>query len=306
MMRKIILHIILLFGLDINLSAQVNLVPNPSFEYFTTCPTGLSQLAYAYPWFAPSVGTPDYYNSCNTGVVSVPFQSTNYQPARTGVAYAGAGVVSSYREYISCRLNDSLIKDKSYCVEFYINLTNATFFVPSDSLVIGMYISNDSIFDSTSGILPYSPQIYTAYSLSVNDTVNWTRISGTYLASGGESFITLGIYYSDNSIGGGGYFYFEDVSIIECNDDTIVSITIPNVFTPNNDGTNDLFEIKNLPNNSVTQIFNRWGIKVFETNKSDVFWDGRTTSGIESVDGTYFYIVTTEEDVYKGFLQLIK
>lgn len=306
-MKKIVFYIILLFGLHLNLSAQINLVPNPSFEFYTTCPTFYSQLNYAYPWFAPSTGTPDYFNNCNAGVVGVPMQAgANYQPARTGVAYAGAGVASSYREYISCRLSDSLIKDKSYCVEFYVNLSNVTFFVPSDSLVVGMYISNDSIFDSTSGILPYSPQIYTAYSLSVNDTVNWTRISGTYLASGGETFITLGIYYSDNSIGGGGYFYFEDVSITECKDDTIILITIPNVFTPNNDGTNDLFEIKNLPDNSITRIYDRWGIKVFETNKSNVFWDGRTTSGTESVDGTYFYIIKTEEEIYKGFVQLIQ
>jgi gliding motility-associated-like protein len=306
MMRKIMLHIILLIGLDLNLSAQVNLVPNPSFEFFTTCPNSFDQISYAYPWYMPTLGTSDYFNSCDSGIMGVPTNSFGYQPARTGVGYAGAGVVGSYREYISCRLNDTLIKDKNYCVEFYINLSNVTFFVASDSLVVGMYISNDSISDPSSQILPYSPQIFTAYSQYVNDTSGWTIISGTYLASGGETFITLGIYYSDNSIGGGGYFYFEDVSITECKDDTIVSITIPNIFTPNNDGINDFFEIKNLPEKSSTQIFNRWGIKVFETTKSNVFWDGRTTSGIESVDGTYYYIITTEEEeVYKGFLQLI-
>ena len=171
-MKKIIFDIILLCSLTQYVSAQVNFVPNPSFEFFTTCPTFYSQLNYAYPWFAPSIGTPDYFNSCNTGVVSVPVQVTNYQPARTGVAYAGAGVAGSYREYISCRLNDSLIKDKNYCVEFYVNLANVTFFVPSDSMVVGMYISNDSVFDPSSGILPYSPQIFTPYSQYINNTTS--------------------------------------------------------------------------------------------------------------------------------------
>lgn len=303
-MKKIIFHIILLRCLILNGSAQVNLVPNPSFEFFTICPNSFDQISYAYPWYMPTLGTSDYFNSCDSGIMGVPTNSFGYQPARTGAGYAGAGVVSSYREYISCRLNVSLIKDKNYCVEFYVNLANVTFFVPSDSLVVGMYISNDSIFDTSSGILPYSPQIYTAYSQYVNDTSNWIKISGTYIALGGETFITLGVYYSDLSIGGGGYFYFEDVSIIEC--DTTQIFSVPNVFTPNNDGINDLFEIKNMPSDAVTQIFNRWGIKVFETNKSDIFWDGRTTSGNEAVDGTYFYIITTEEEVYKGFLQLIK
>lgn len=301
-MKKIISHIILLFGLSLNLSAQVNLVPNPSFEFFTTCPSGSSQINYAYPWFQPSAGTSDYFNACNIGIVGVPVNSFGYQPARTGVAYAGGLMTTGFREYISSPLSSTLKKDTNYCIEFYVNLANTSFFMHSDTVSIGIYFSNDSIYSSTPNPLPYFPQLFSSASQNIYDTANWVKISGIYKAVGGEKFITIGNFYSDEFFFGGNYYYIDDVSIVECDNE----IVIPNVFTPNNDGINDLFEIKNLPDNSITQIFNRWGIKVFETNKSDIFWDGRTTSGIECVDGTYFYIITTEEEVYKGFLQLIK
>lgn len=286
-----------------NSCSQVNIVPNPSFEFFTTCPTGSSQISYAYPWFMPSTGTSDYFNSCNTGSVGVPTNALGYQNARTGVAYAGGLMTTGFREYISSPLTSILIKDKDYCIEFYINLANTSFPMPSDTVIVGMYISTDSIYSSTFDPLLYSPQIFNPTSQNINDTVNWIRISGIYKALGGEQFITIGNFYSDEFFFGGNYYYVDDVSIVEC--DTQI-FSIPNFFTPNNDGINDIFEIKDLPENTLTQIYNRWGIKVFDTNKSNIFWDGRTTSGNESVDGTYFYVITTVEEIYKGHLQLIR
>lgn len=300
-MKKIILHIILLFGLSLNLSAQVNLVPNPSFEDSLGCPLGFGQISLTNYWYSPNLATPDYFHECSIAY-GVPINVYGYQPARTGIAYAGAIMTGGYREYISSRLSNPLVRDKNYCVEFFVNMASVSFPMPSDTVSLGVYLSNDSVFNSTAGILPYSPQILNALGQNVHDTANWTRISGIYKALGGEQYITIGNFYADEFFFGSNYYYVDDVSIIECN----TEIVIPNVFTPNNDGINDIFEIKNLPENTLTQIYNRWGIKVFETNKSAVFWDGRTTSGIDSVDGTYFYIITTEEEIYKGFLQVIK
>jgi gliding motility-associated-like protein len=146
----------------------------------------------------------------------------------------------------------------------------------------------------------------------LTDKNNWTKFSGTYVATGTESYITIGNFNDNastdtNFIGGGSYpgsyYYIDDVSIVckDCDD----TVSVPNVFTPNHDNKNDFFEIKNLPADASTQIFNRWGIKVFETNKSSVFWDGRITSGLECPEGTYFYIITTSTDTYKGFVQLV-
>jgi gliding motility-associated-like protein len=297
-------YMFLFLGVVRNLIAQVNLVPNPSFEYNTACPSWFSQISYAYPWAMPSMGTSDYFNSCTSGIMGVPLNTDGYQKARTGNAYAGGLMTSGFREYISSSLSSALVKDKYYCIEFYINLADSSFPMPSDSVSVGMYLSNDSVYNSTVGILPYTPQIFNPIIQNINDTINWTKISGLYQALGGESYITIGNFFADEFYFGGNYYYVEDVSVIECVD----SFFIPNVFTPNNDGINDKFEIKDLPPNTTTQIFNRWGELVFTTNKSDRFWNGDALalSNIECVEGVYYYIISTKEKTDKGFVQLLR
>jgi gliding motility-associated-like protein len=89
-------------------------------------------------------------------------------------------------------------------------------------------------------------------------------------------------------------------------------INIPNVFTPDGDGVNDLFYIDNA---GLTEyrldIFNRWGVKVFQSETAGEKWDGRSTSGEILSDGTYFYIlkavsVTKKDYSTKGYIQLIR
>ena len=52
-------------------------------------------------------------------------------------------------------------------------------------------------------------------------------------------------------------------------------IYVPNTFTPNNDGINDVFEIKGeYINNFNLWIFNRWGEQIYYTDTQNDFWDG--------------------------------
>lgn len=86
-------------------------------------------------------------------------------------------------------------------------------------------------------------------------------------------------------------------------------VVIPNVFTPNGDTRNDVFKINSTGLKSLhCVIFDRWGLKMYEWDGLNGFWDGGTKSG-NAPDGTYFYIVdytdlldnTTTE---KGYLNL--
>ena len=65
-------------------------------------------------------------------------------------------------------------------------------------------------------------------------------------------------------------------------------VWIPNAFTPNNDGLNDIFKITALHASEATlQIYNRWGEQIFNTGKAlQEGWDGN-----RAFDGEYFYIV---------------
>lgn len=98
-----------------------------------------------------------------------------------------------------------------------------------------------------------------------------------------------------------------------CSDSTLLilevidcSLTIPNVFTPNGDGKNDYFavEYKGLSPYSL-KIYNRWGKRVFESEDSKVYWDGRI-QGQEAAAGTYFYLLLIDKKEYSGSVTLIR
>lgn len=106
-----------------------------------------------------------------------------------------------------------------------------------------------------------------------------------------------------------------------CVDAGAIGFQIFNGITPNGDGFNDFFRIlgiENYPNNNV-KIFNRWGVKVYETDGygqgNNLFYgisEGRATlqQDRELPSGTYFYILTftgTEnpgEESYTGYLYI--
>ena len=92
---------------------------------------------------------------------------------------------------------------------------------------------------------------------------------------------------------------------------------LPNVFTPNGDGKNDLFIP--FPYRFVKgvnfKVFNRWGIEVFSTTNIDLLWDGTDqTSGKPLSDGVYFYTCEveqlflngTQKKQFNGTIQLIR
>ncbi len=71
-----------------------------------------------------------------------------------------------------------------------------------------------------------------------------------------------------------------------------LTIEIPNVFTPNGDGSNDILHIKSSGVQEISlQIFNRWGQKLYEFAGPKASWDGLAPSGSEVPEGTYFYFV---------------
>ncbi|PCI95775.1 MAG: hypothetical protein COB15_11820 [Flavobacteriales bacterium] len=86
------------------------------------------------------------------------------------------------------------------------------------------------------------------------------------------------------------------------------NITPPTVLTPNRDGLNDLFKV-DLPygiGNCVDiTVFNRWGVKIYDSHGQNSGWDGRTTAGEKVPEGTYFYIIEINGITKKGSLTLI-
>lgn len=84
----------------------------------------------------------------------------------------------------------------------------------------------------------------------------------------------------------------------------------PNVFTPNQDGSNDCFYIFQ-PSSKLSEcgewaVYNRWGNKVFESSDPSACWDGSLMNGDAAKEGVYFYIFTLKNWSITNHLQLIK
>lgn len=112
-----------------------------------------------------------------------------------------------------------------------------------------------------------------------------------------------------NSMKRGGWSDFTNDAFILTNCE---GLYVPNVFTPNNDGSNDVLHIRNEGIDQIhIQIWDRWGLKVFEASDPEIAWDGRSMAGVQVSDGTYYYILkarsaTTEYPEMTGYITLVK
>jgi gliding motility-associated-like protein len=84
---------------------------------------------------------------------------------------------------------------------------------------------------------------------------------------------------------------------------------IPNTFSPNHDGINDYWTVKELEqfHNARVQIFNRNGNKVFEAKGPGLKWDG-TSNGHALTAGVYFYVLDLKDgsQPVNGWINLLK
>jgi gliding motility-associated-like protein len=93
------------------------------------------------------------------------------------------------------------------------------------------------------------------------------------------------------------------------------SVSVPNVFTPNGDGTGD-FWLPIITNFTFLTsfhcaVFDRWGVKVFESEDAGKSWDGHTLTGTICQSGTYYYVldITAQNGMIfrqHGFLELLR
>ena len=321
-MKHSILYIAFIF-LHLTLTAQDNLVPNYSFENYSACPTSADLLSNATDWYSGNKESADYFNSCQLMpfTYGVPATLYGFQKARTGEAYIGmhvyGGIPAPKREYIQVQLNSAMSAGTDYILTFYANLANNSSVAISQ---LGAFISANAVIDTTSGQLPFIPNIESPSGVYLKDTTEWVKISGKYTASGGERFITIGNFKDElltdtlqlSNLPVLSYYFIDDISVVQ-SDSTSEA---PNVFTPNEDGLNDDWIIRNLPKNSQIKIYDRWGVMVGgienpEGIQGTFKWDGRTTSGERCANGVYYYMVTTTDTnatgkVTHGFIHLIR
>jgi OOP family OmpA-OmpF porin len=205
-----------------------NLVPNPSFEQYTECPTSEGNIDFAFPWFSSGI-TPDFFSICSNSIIdfSVPSNIVGYQLPHHGNAYAGffAGTKGSIngREYLSVELLDSLRLDRKYLLRFYVSLADSS---TAGLSTLGIHLSSEKFF-SANGFIYDSSHIQKTLKPAVVDNNMWIELSDTIKASGGEKFITIGNFVPDSLIDyyildstqdifyGLAYYYIDDVLVVD-------------------------------------------------------------------------------------------
>jgi hypothetical protein len=194
---KTLLLALVLFG---NAKGQIaNYVGNGSFE--DDC-----NINHNYPIYWPGIDS----LLCNGGAMfsncpafgNVPLNGFTYQVPRTGGAYmlCGLFILNNIRGYFSNRLRAKLEANKAYCVKFYINISNNSS-CGMDSF--GAYFADGSL-DTISicdGPLTYlTPQIQHPTGTIITDTLNWTLVTGTFVATGNEKYMVIGNFKPDNLV----------------------------------------------------------------------------------------------------------
>ena len=275
-------------------------------------------------WTNPSESSPDYLIIPWNGSFLLPAGNApspywGYQYPKDGEAYAH---ISSYkdinsplcdftrREYIQGKLSEPLIAGRNYVFGFYAVLTE----ISTHASKIGIAFTEDTVYYNTMDCLigeGFYPNLET--STFITDTANWTKVEWVYTASGGERFFTVGNFWCDSTesflfVDTVGYtdchmssYFVDDFYMYELIDSMAVQdVYIPNIFSPNNDGQNDIFRIRGAGIAEIKTfiVYNRWGEEVFQCRTStglsmtleECGWDG-TYHGKDAPVGVYVYYV---------------
>lgn len=239
--------------------------------------------ALTYQWRKGSV------NMVNAGNISGATSSTlTFSPVGTADAAVNYNVIVSG----TCLPNDTSL--------------NVSLTVNSTPVAVASSNSPDCI-DST---IIFAAQAVTGA------TYSWTGPNG--FTSNNQNPIITPATLADSGfyalvVSANGCVSSPDVIFVSVDSCIVPDFHIPDGFSPNGDGTNDLFVIRgilNFPGNTF-MIYNRWGNKVFEANPYTNTWDGKSDGGLsvggdQLPVGTYFYVLDLGDGtpVYKGTIYL--
>jgi hypothetical protein len=230
-----------------------NLVNNWSFEDTVTCPDNISQIDRAVGWMSFSI-TPDYFNTCAPAnapfPVSVPHNLVGDQLAHTGNAYAGFTAFSingsSVREFVATQLIQNLIPQEKYFLSFWVSTAFGYLLNQFPSMAcnnIGAKFSTMAYSQATPQ--PVNNFAHILDTTIINDTTNWVKISGSFIADSAYAFLSIGNFYdnlhttfvTNGSFINQAYYYLDDVKLSTDSD-----------FVNNISEINSFYVIKLFPN----------------------------------------------------------
>jgi gliding motility-associated-like protein len=160
------------------------LIPNGGFETYRNCPTQNNLLEEAVPWYNPNKATTDFYNLCSPG--------DQFQlPPRTGRGFAKLFMDLNWAEYLATPLKETLKANEAYQLEFYVSSETPNRY-PAGSF--GAFFSAQPFNSPEKSLLPIggAPQVLDNVPQRLSKRYQWERVSGCFVAKGGERHVTIG------------------------------------------------------------------------------------------------------------------
>lgn len=182
-----------------------NLVPNGSFEEYTTCPEFFGYVQYATGWQNLHTNSADYFHRCQPNqVVGVPFNTCGYQEPADGDAYVGLATTfpgfSSYREMVGRELAAPLQVGVPVCISFKVavggfgswngNSANLT------AKGVGVRFFNGFPADWPAYLYPNSAAL--ALDVVPTDTAIWYTVSGIYTPDSAYTHVAIANFFADS------------------------------------------------------------------------------------------------------------
>lgn len=229
-MKRIFSFITLITAVSAMTFAQGNLVQNGSFESVTKKIKEGGSIDLALPWVSATEAKVDLFNPRTKGEDwGVPMNLYGDADPKDGEGYAGV-VMYSYKDaeprtYLQIKLSSGLEEEKVYCVKMSVMLALLSKYACNN---IGMYLSEKPMDMEALEAGSITPQIIHSQNKIFTEQFEWEDICHTYIANGGEKFLTIGNFaLSDETqeekvkkpkgiLGTQartGYYYIDDVSV---------------------------------------------------------------------------------------------
>lgn len=201
MFQKTTLPTLIFSFFAFGLSAQ-DLILNPSFEQYTTCPKqGVNISNFVEDVSQPTSSSADYFHKCGTGNYAIPNNFMGNQEPAEGSAYAGLYyyALNDYREYLQLQTAQTLEEGIPYKIKFKVNLAdNAT--ISSSKLTI-MLLNNkaripNSVVLSPSRLDLVEGMQFQEVALTADNTLankdGWVTVTGEFTSKGYENYLVFG------------------------------------------------------------------------------------------------------------------
>lgn len=294
----------LFLNMIIPIRAQ-NLVMNGSFEDSVNCQSFIpdyAEVTMPYTGISNIAGSVDHHSAA---CLQIPWNIAGYVIPQDGQAVVGFFALSingGYRlEVPQVKLAAPMLHDSLYRVSFYIYLADHSN-LAINQIRVAFMVDSIYILDEINNFHLGNSQIcWESNPNAYVDHKEWKQYAFDYVATGNEKFIAISslqkpheiIYKIVDSyplVSNEAYYYIDNLQVIK----VAKKLVFPNVFTPNDDGINDIWApiIQGYPEFTL-QVFNRWGKCVFESHYLNEYWNGCDNNNLQMpcTEGVYYYLL---------------